>query len=109
MPWTETSTSSPTSIGPTPSGVPVRITSPGQQRHHAGDVGDQGGDVEDHVLGGAVLLDVAVEVGLHPQVADVELGLDPGAERAEGVEALGAGELHVLRCRSRAVTSLPTV
>ena len=29
MPETVTSTSSPTSMGPTPSGVPVRITSPG--------------------------------------------------------------------------------
>src|SRR5690606_18213680 len=29
MPATETSTSSPTCMGPTPSGVPVRMTSPG--------------------------------------------------------------------------------
>src|SRR5690242_3133462 len=28
----------------------------GQQRHHAGDVGDERGDVEDQVLGRAVLL-----------------------------------------------------
>ncbi len=30
MPATVTSTSSPTFMGPTPSGVPVRITSPGR-------------------------------------------------------------------------------
>ena len=33
---------------------------------------------------------------LHAQVADVEVGLDPRPERAERVEALGAGELAVL-------------
>src|SRR5690242_13471727 len=37
----------------------------GQERHDAGDVGDQRGDVEDQVAGRAVLLDLAVEVGLH--------------------------------------------
>ena len=71
----------------------------GQQGHHAGDLLDQGGDVEDHVAGVAVLLEVAVEVGLHADAVDevlrVEVGLDPRAERAEGVEALGPGELHV--------------
>src|SRR3954463_850055 len=68
----------------------------GQQRHHAGDVGDQGRYVEDQVGGAAVLLDLAVEEGLHTQVADVQIGLDPRPEGAEGVEALGPGELPVL-------------
>src|SRR5215203_4492963 len=72
----------------------------GQQRHHAGDVGDQGRDVEDQVLGGPVLLDVAVEEGLHGdaigEVLRVEVGLDPRPQGAERVESLRPGELHVL-------------
>src|SRR5215210_189796 len=33
----------------------------GEQRHHRGDVLDEHGDVEDHVRGAAVLLDLAVD------------------------------------------------
>ena len=99
-PSIETSTSSPGCIGPTPSGVPVRITSPGSS-----------------VI---TLVMWATRVGMSkirslvepsctrsplrwvwtrtPSAKSlrVEVGLDPGAERAEGVEALGAGPLPVL-------------
>src|SRR6478735_9589430 len=71
----------------------------GQQRHRARDVGDQRGDVEHHVLGAAVLDEVAVEPGADRAAVDevlrVEVGLDPRAERAERVEALGPRELDV--------------
>src|SRR6185436_5522458 len=42
----------------------------GQQRHRAGDVGDQRGYVEHHVLGAAVLDEVAVEPGADRPAVD---------------------------------------
>src|SRR5512141_2312605 len=41
----------------------------GQQRHHRRDIGDERRNVEDHVLGGPVLDQVAVEVGGDVEVA----------------------------------------
>ena len=61
MPSMTTSTSSPTFIGSDTLGGAGEDDVAGQQRHHGGDVGDQGRDVEDQVVGGAVLLEVAVE------------------------------------------------
>ena len=58
-------------------------------------MGDQRGHVVDHVGGRAVLHDLAVEARDDPLAGGVEVGLDPRAERAEGVEALGARPLAV--------------
>src|SRR5690606_14514096 len=68
----------------------------GDQRHDGADVGDQGGDVVDELAGAPGLPDLAVDRRGERQVTGVEVGLDPRAERAEGVEALGPGELDVL-------------
>ena len=61
---------------------------------------DQRGDVEDQVLGGPVLLEVAIEVGLDGaplgEVCGVQVGLDPRPEGAERVEPLAAGPGRIL-------------
>ncbi len=64
-PAIETSTSSPTSMGPTPSGVPVRMTSPGSSVITLETCAIRVGmsKIRSFVL--TVLLEVAVEVGLH--------------------------------------------
>src|SRR6266508_5361480 len=67
----------------------------GQQRHHMGDVRDQGRYVEDHVLGTAELAYLLVDLAAHLEVGRVQLRLDPRADRAERVEALRAGPLRV--------------
>jgi len=81
---------------PTPWGVPVRMTVPVAESHCAAEAFDEGGDVEDHVGGGMVLHDLAVEGGLDAQgvgVGDFVTGEDAGAEGAEAVEAFAAGPL----------------
>jgi hypothetical protein len=60
----------------------------------------QGRNVEDHVLGAAQLdglhgLGVAAHLGADLEVAHVEIGDDPRADRAERVEALGPRPLRV--------------
>ena len=105
MPAIETSTSSPTLHGTDALGGAGEDHVAGQQRHHAGDVGDQGRDVEDQVLGASRPAEVAVEVGLDARrrrrSLRVEVGLDPRPERAERVEALGPGELPVASSAGR--------
>src|SRR3954470_13037112 len=64
-----------------------------EQRHGLGDVHDQVLDRADHVAGAAELALFAVDRALDGQVARVEVGLDPGAQRAGAVEALGARPL----------------
>ena len=85
----------------------------GQQRHHAGDVGDQRRDVEDQVLGRAVLLEVAVEVGLHRDAVGEVCGSRSvsihGPSGQNESKPLARVNCTSLRCRSRAVTSLPIV
>jgi hypothetical protein len=49
----------------------------------------------DQVAGGAVLAQHLVDLAAHPQVARLELGLDPGAQRAERVVALAPRPLPV--------------
>src|SRR5699024_188838 len=68
----------------------------GQQGRHGGDLGDQVGDGTEHVRGGALLGDLAVDAAGDLQVRGVQVGLDPGADGAGGVEGLGAEPL-VLR------------
>jgi hypothetical protein len=65
---------------------------------------DQGGNVEDQVLGARVLAQVAVDPAAHPGVGAVEFvgRHDPRAHGAEGVEALAqvpllVAHLHVAR------------
>src|SRR5688500_11397133 len=65
----------------------------GEQRHGLGDVDDQILDGVDHLARTAELALRAVDRELDGQVARVEVGLHPGAERAGGVEALGPGPL----------------
>ena len=78
--------------GPTPAGVPVLITSPGQQGHELRHVADQRRHVEDHVGGGALLLDLAVD--LEPEARRRErraarrASTRNGPERREAVGAL---------------------
>src|SRR4029450_1907172 len=112
-PSTSTSTRSPGSSGPTPAGVPVRSTSPGSRvitrltkasrsatpcsSWEARGVweGRQGGAAGLELGGAALLAGLAVDQGGDGQVARVQVGLDPGAEGAEGVEALGPRPLPV--------------
>src|SRR5688500_6646324 len=68
---------------------------PGQEGERRTGVGDQCRDLVDHVCRGAVLDHLAVEAGADREVLDVEVGLDPGADRGEGVEALGPCPLAV--------------
>jgi hypothetical protein len=65
-------------------------------------------DVEHH-LECAVLAQLAVDVGAHAQVGEVEPGRDRGPERARAVEALRARPLLLTRCTSRSVTSFAQV
>src|SRR5690349_9655133 len=65
----------------------------GKQRHRLGDVHDQVLDGADHPAGAAGLPQLAVDGGGDGQIGGVDIGLDPGAERARGVEALGAAPL----------------
>src|SRR5512132_231941 len=67
----------------------------GQQGHHPGDEGQQVGHAALQLGGAGLLLHLAVDQGGDGQVAGVEVGLDPGAEGAEGVEALGPRPLAV--------------
>ncbi len=101
MPSTVTLTESPTCIGPTPSGVPVRITSPGSSVMK---------DEMYSMISGTLknmseVLPFCLSSSPPPRLSSrvvtstlrrVEVGLDPRSERAERVEALGAGPLTVL-------------
>ena len=76
---------------PTPGGVPVEITSPGCRLMNWLTVADQLRHAEDHGLGAAVLVAVAVDLEPHVEVlrvGDLVRGHQPGADRAEGVAAL---------------------
>ena len=89
---------SPATRGPTPSGVPVRITSPGSSVIMRLTYDDERRHVEDHVRGRAVLArrrrSTRHALGTRERRrASVSIHGPDGAER---VEALGARELHVL-------------
>ncbi len=65
------------------------------QSHHAGKPADQKLNRIDHQGGAAGLLYHTVQASFHERVARIELRLNVGPHRAETVEALGAGELHI--------------
>jgi len=52
---------------------------------------------------------LTVDLAVMTASEDVEVGINPRTERAEGVEALGARPLIVRSLQVAAVTSLPTV
>src|SRR5665809_35210 len=70
----------------------------GLEGHAARQVVDEVGDAEQHLLGGRILAELAVDPGFQSEalrVRDLVRGRDPGADGAEGVEALRAVELTV--------------
>src|SRR5918997_939493 len=67
----------------------------GEQGHDPGDEGQQLGHAVLQLGGAGLLAHVPVDQRVDGQVARVKVGLDPGAERAEGVEALGPRPLAV--------------
>jgi hypothetical protein len=67
----------------------------GEERHHAGDPADEERAGIDHERGAAGLAQVVIHARFDDDVGGVECGLDVRADRAKGVEAFGAGELHV--------------
>ena len=87
------STSSPTASGPTPAGVPVRITSPGSSviAWLTCDTSSSTPRIICEVRPACSSSPLTVVV--HGEVGRVEVGGDPRAERAEGVEALGPAPL----------------
>ena len=104
MPAISTSTTSPSlrkrggsKPTPTPSGVPVAITSPGDSVTLREIVSIRVGHVEDQVRGAAVLAQLAVDAAGDAQVGDVHLvgGDDPRAHRPEAVDALAEEPLLV--------------
>jgi hypothetical protein len=61
-----------------------------------GDVAEQGGDIEDEVVGRAVLAKFAVDAGFDGQAGfRIDFVANDGADRAEGVKALGSSPLTV--------------
>ena len=61
------------------------------------DIGEQPGDRKDEVEGRGVLAQLAVDAGFQGQASrGVQFVADDGANRAKGVEALGAGPLAIL-------------
>src|SRR6478736_7617169 len=95
--------------GADPCGGPGEDHVAGEQRHGLRDVDDQVLDGADHVARPAELTLLTVDRGLDGQVAGVDVGLHPGAERARGVEPLGPGPLALapldVTCRSEEHTS----
>src|SRR5207302_11061956 len=65
-------------------------------RHDGGDELDELARAEREPRGPRSLPGLAVHPALHRQIARVEVGLDPGAERTEPVEALAPGPLTIL-------------
>ena len=65
------------------------------QRHHAADEAHQRVGVEQHVAGAGALSEFSVDARLDEQVAGIDIGGHPRAERAEAVESLGARPLPV--------------
>lgn len=92
MPSMVTATSSPT-CRVRPCGGAREDHIAREQRHGLRDVDDQVLDGADHVAGAAELPLLAVDRRLDGEVVGVHVGLHPGAQRAGGVEALGAGPL----------------
>ena len=96
MPSMVIETVSPSSMGPTPAGVPVRMRSPGSKVITAEIHSTIGADVVNHQRGTAVLLDFAVDVGAQFQIGRVERSVTiHGPDRAKGVMSLGPGPLAV--------------
>ena len=93
---------------------PGKNDSPRQQRRAPAQEGDQGRNIEDHVVGVPVLHHFAVQYradGEGVRIGDFVGGDEAGAERREGVERLAAAPLappHLV-CQSRALTSLAQV
>ena len=76
-------------------GVPVEIMSPGFERHERRDVNDDVGEREDHVRRGVVLRDLAVLAhGQVQRLGQVDVGCDPRADAAGGVEILTLGDVE---------------
>ena len=64
MPSISTLTVSPSTIGPTPAGVPVRITSPGSNVMMSDMNAISARDVVDHLAGAPVLPELAVDAAV---------------------------------------------
>src|SRR6267154_2897281 len=82
---------------PTPPGVPVTMTSPGSKGCEGRDVIDEPRDAVNHLLGGGVLHDLAVEAGLQNQllaVRDLAARDHPRAESAGAAEVLACSPLQ---------------
>src|SRR4029078_431944 len=65
------------------------------QSHHRGYIGKQGWDVENNVPGGRHLAHLPVHAAGKDRVGRIELGIDPGAEGTESIEALGTRPLVI--------------
>jgi len=96
IPATLTSTASPATTGPTPAGVPVAITSPGVESHHARDPADQKCARINHQRSITGLPDHAIDARLDKHIGWIQArfryAAQPGAER---IEAFTAGKLHI--------------
>ena len=118
MPSISVTTSSPTLTLTTPSGVPVRITSPALQGHEAAQVFDQRRDVVDHVGGVALLRDLAVDQRAQRQgvrVDDEDAALAQhrvagearaGGDQGEMVGGVPGGRHRLERSEAHAVLEL---
>ena len=96
IPSISTSTLSPAVIGPTPLGVPVRITSPGSNVMMRGHIRHDLADPEHEIAGGARLAQLPVDPARDRQtLRGVELGVDRRPERTERVEPLRPRPLPV--------------
>src|SRR5580692_2160342 len=67
----------------------------GLEGHDATDVCNEGGDIEDHVGGVAVLTDLSIHAALDARSFGIEFGLYERADGAKGVEPFCAGPLTV--------------
>ena len=67
----------------------------GKQGHHAGDPANQEGARINHERGVAGLAHSVVDARFDEDVGGIELGFDVRTDRAKGVEAFTARELHV--------------
>jgi len=101
-PATLTSTVSPAASGPTPAGVPVAMTSPGNQGHHAGNPADQERSRIKSSMKSYPMPAFAVDVSLYEHIRWIKRSFDMRADRTKSVESLCASELHVALLQVRA-------
>ena len=87
------SSSSPARIGPTPDGVPVKITSPGKRVSDCGRKSDNFGYRINHLTGPRTLSHFAILPQLNRQIADLDVGINKRTDRRVGIERFAAAEL----------------